>query len=356
MGMLTLVSLEEIKARGSIKDGDVLKLRRALLDEPQISIADAEALFALNEACPIKDPAWAGFFVEAIADFVVHQMQPDGYVVAEKAAWLVSRLGIEGRLRSNIELALLVHVIETARWSPPSLAAFALTQVRHAVETGSGPLRSGHAPEIGAISQSEIDLLRRVVLSFGKDIGIPVTRVEADALLAINRAVSPVKSSPAWTDFFVAAVGNSVLAALGRAVPTREQAFGASVWDLAGQAVPVLPFRSFAEPGPLHVEKSSSPRFSFGGSLIGGGAGSVWSSCRPQTAEELAMARLERQRLEIVTNEQIEEASEAWLLSRLCRDGSLNDNELALLLFLQREACGLPPGLGELAARAMIAA
>ncbi len=356
MGMLTLVSLEEIKARGSIKDGDVLKLRRALLEEPQISMADAEALFALNNACPVKDPAWAGFFVEAIADFVVHQMLPDGYVVAEKAAWLVSRLGIDGRLRSNIELALLVHVIETARWSPPSLAAYALTQVRHAVETGGGPLRSGHALEVGAISQSEIDLLRRVVLSFGKDIGIPVTRVEADALLAINRAVSPTKSSPAWTDFFVCAVGNSVLAALGRAVPTREQAFGAVVWDLPGQTAQVLPFRGFAEPGSFHIEQFSNAHASFGGRTIAGGAGSVWSSCRPQTAEEQAMARLERQRLEIVTNERIEETSEAWLVSRLGLDGCLNENELALLLFLQREACGLPPGLGELAARAMIAA
>ena len=356
MGMLTLVSLEEIKARGSIKDGDVLKLRRALLDEPQISMADAEALFALNDACPIKDPAWSGFFVETIADFVVHQMQPDGYVVAEKAGWLVSKLGVGGRLRSNIELALLVHVIETARWSPPSLAAFALTQVRHAVESGSGPMRSGNAPEIGAISQSEINLLRRVVLSFGKDVGIPVTRVEADALLAINRAVSPAKSSPAWTDFFVCAVGNSVLAALGRAVPTREQAFGAAVWEIPGQSTPVLQFRGFTEPGGLQVDPNANPQFAFGGRGIGGGAGSVWSSCRPQTAEEKAMARLERQRLEIVTNEQIEEAGEAWLVGRLDRDGCLNDNELALLMYLQREACGLPPGLGEIAARAMIAA
>lgn len=356
MGMLTLVSLEEIKARGSIKDGDVLKLRRALLEEPQISMADAEALFALNDACPIKDPAWAGFFVETIADFVVHQMQPDGYVVAEKAAWLTARLGIDGRLRSNIELALLVHVIETARWSPPSLAAFALTQVRHAVETGGGPLRSAQTPEIGAISQSEIDLLRRVVLSFGKDVGIPVTRIEAEALLAINRAVSPAKSSPAWTDFFVTAVGNSVLAALGRAVPSREQAFGAAVWDLPGQAGPVLPFRSFSEAGAPHRDMTPYAQSTFGGRSIAGGAGSVWSSCRLQTSEEQAMARLERQRLEIVTNERIEEASEAWLVSRLGRDGCLNENELALLLFLQREACGLPPGLGEIAARAMIAA
>ena len=68
------------------------------------------------------------------------------------------------------------------------------------------------------------------------------------------------------------------------------------------------------------------------------------------------MARLERQRLEIVTNEQIEETSEDWLVSHLGQGGRLNENELALLSFLQREACGLPASLGEFAARAMIAA
>ena len=117
MGKLTLVSVEEIRARGSIRDGDVLKLRRELLDDAQISIEDADALFALNDACPVKDPAWADFFVEALGDFVVHQMKPEGYIVAEKAAWLVSKLGFDGRLRSHIELELLLTVIESARWS-----------------------------------------------------------------------------------------------------------------------------------------------------------------------------------------------------------------------------------------------
>ena len=68
------------------------------------------------------------------------------------------------------------------------------------------------------------------------------------------------------------------------------------------------------------------------------------------------MARLERQRLEIVTNEQIEEPGEAWLVTRLGREGRLDRNELALLAYLKREACGLPSGLNELAARSMIAA
>ena len=352
MGKLTLVSIEEIRARGSIRDGDVLKLRRALLDDAQISIDDADALFALDDACPVKDPAWADFFVEALTDFAVHQMKPEGYIVAEKATWLMSKLGFEGRLRSHIELELLVAVIEAARWSPPSLAAFAITQVRHAVETSSGPLRSGQMPEIGAISQAEIDLLRRIILGFGNDSGIAVTRAEADALMAINQAVIPAKSSPAWTDFFVNAVGNGVLAGLGRAVPRREQAFGADDLNMGQRADAALSLFG----GQGVAGGTTTGIGTFGGRVLAGGAGSIWYSCRPQTAEERAMARLERQRLEIVTNERIEEADEAWLIGRLGRDRSLNANEMALLAFLQREACSLPGELSALMARSVIAA
>ena len=58
MGILTSLSLEEVRARGSIKDADVLRLRRAFNDDHTICADEAEALMALNEACPIKEPSW----------------------------------------------------------------------------------------------------------------------------------------------------------------------------------------------------------------------------------------------------------------------------------------------------------
>lgn len=68
------------------------------------------------------------------------------------------------------------------------------------------------------------------------------------------------------------------------------------------------------------------------------------------------MARLERQRLEIVTNERIEEPDEAWLTARLSQPEGLRGNALALLAYIDREANGLPQRLSGLAARAVIAA
>jgi hypothetical protein len=82
----------------------------------------------------------------------------------------------------------------------------------------------------------------------------------------------------------------------------------------------------------------------------------VWSTAPILSPEERALARLERQRLEIVTNEVIEEASDMWLMARLGETTCLDDNEMALLAYVTREASQVPPALGAFAARAMIAA
>ena len=56
MGVLSAVSVTEIRARGSIKDADVLKLRRNYYDDGRISAEEADTIFALNDACPVQDP------------------------------------------------------------------------------------------------------------------------------------------------------------------------------------------------------------------------------------------------------------------------------------------------------------
>ena len=355
MGILNSVSIDEIRSRGSIKDGDVLRLARAFHEDHAMTAEEAEALFTLNGACPIKDPAWSGFFVAAITEFIVNQMQPEGYVVAENARWLALKLGADGRIQSHTELELLINVIETARWSPPGLAAQALEQVRHAVVTGAGPLRTGQSLEPGAISQAEIDLLRRIMLALGGEGSLAVTRAEADVLVAINKVVAPGKSSPAWTELYVRGVGYAVLAGLGHVVPPRAEALSSGTWLGVKPDATVIGMPGRA---PRGAAPASALRHigDFVGRMIAGGAGSVWSSCRLQSPEERALTRLERQRLEIITNEPILEADEAWLVGRLNREIRLDDNDQALIAFLKHEASALPQGLSELAARAAIAA
>ena len=353
MGVLQFVSVDEIRSRGSIRDGDVLKLRRAFNDDAGISPAEADALFALNDACPIKDPIWSEFFVEALTDYVVNQAEPEGYIAAQNAAWLIEHISADGRVESSTELELLVNVLDKARWSPPSLARFALEQVKVAVLTGDGPLRSGQMLEAGAISPAEVSLLRRIMFAFGGDGNIAITRAEADTLIDINNALAPGKGAPEFTEMFVKAIANAVLHGIGLAVPSRAEALRTEAWldDADLRSAGSLLADAFTG-GPSGARARSRVGGFLGRMLSGPGPGTdVWGTFRLQSTEEQALARLERQRLEIITSERLDDADAAWLCSRLGSSGQLDENERALIRYLKEESPVLPPPLQELADR-----
>ncbi len=344
MGILTAVSVEDIRSRGSIKDSDVLKLHRAVQDGPGMTAEDAEQLFALDAACRVKDPAWYPFLIETVADCIVCQVKPEGYMVRDKAAWLIRQLETHGQVGTRAGLDILCSVMRRSRWSPPSLAVFGLGLIKAAAISGEGPLRAGMPPEPASIVASEVGFIAELLDTFGGAAALPVTRAEADVLLDINRALAPGNSSPAWTDLFVRAVGNAALSGLGMAVPERRAALASDAWLV--EADTALSPRRLELLRPHSMAASRS----FAGRMIAGGAGSVWASCRLQSSEERALMRLERQRREIITGEPIAEPDEAWLLSRLGNAHDLGDNEIALLAFLRREAHQLPASLAALGA------
>jgi hypothetical protein len=356
MGILNGVSVDEICTRGSIRDSDVLAMRGAFNESGVISTSEAEALVSLNSACRVTDAAWPKFFIEALTDYIVHQAEPDGYIVADKAEWLIGRISRNGRVETNTELELLLNVLEVARWSPPSLSAFALAQVRDAVRTGVGVTRAGQMLGKGMIGQSEIDLLRRILFAFAGDGNIAVTRAEAEVLIEINKVLAPGRSSPAWTELFVKAVGASVLASLGHHLPPREEMLRIEVWakdaDARGAGALLADSANTGDEGVSASERIGK----FLGRMVAGGATGVWSTFRMQSSEERALSRLERQRLEIVTNEPIQDAECQWLIERLGTDGKLDANEIELLAYLQNESPLPHPELAAFAARHGVAA
>jgi hypothetical protein len=354
MGLLQYVAVDDIRVRGNIRDSDVLKLRRSFNEDAAISASEAEALFELNNACTVKDPAWADFFIEAITDYVVNQAQPEGYIVADNATWLMERITSDGRVERHIELELLVHVLEKARWSPPSLVRFALDQVKEAVLQGSGPLRAGQPAEPGVISVADVDLLRRILFAFGGDGNIAVTRSEADALFDINKAITPGTSPPQFTDFFVKAVANAALHGFGLAVPSRAEALRA---EARRETTDMRSAGSLLADTVAGGEAGTSARARMGGfaGRMFSGASQIWGTYRLQSSEEQALTKLERQRLEIITGETMAEADAAWLVSRFS-ENQLSENERALLQFLKRESPVLPPVLRDFADRVETAA
>jgi hypothetical protein len=316
MRVLTSDAVEEIICRGSIRDGDVSRLSRSLSEDGSIEQHEAEQLLAINKACPVQGPAWRDFFVDALTDYLVRQLEPTGYVTAEKAHWLISQISQDGRVTTKTELDLLVSVLDTARWVPASLVTFALSQVRAAVVNGDGPLRLGQIPIPGVIAEREVELIRAMLCALGSDSNLALTRAEAEMLLEIDAALQGSAARPAWTDLFVKAVANVLMSAEGYSVPPRKIALGAD--RNAG------PRR---EPWP----NAALP------TMVALSLNSVREAYHRQTLEERALSRLERQRIEIVTNEEMTEIDGRWLAHRLSGDVRLSPAEEALLAYARRE-------------------
>jgi hypothetical protein len=269
-----------------------------------------------------------------MGDYIVNQAEPEGYVTAANADWLMAAISRDGKVKSKTEFDLLLYVLDTARWSPERLVRFALDEVKRAVIEGDGPLRMQGTRETGMITDAEVDLVRRILYAFGGDGNIAVTRAEAEVVIAIEESLAEGKANPAWTDLFVKAMANVILATSGYAPPSREEALRADAW---------LKRRGDLALGNMLGEMVTK-------SLSG-----IWDAYSAQSSEERALARLERQRIEIITNEEITDGEATWLVERLNRDSRLTERELALLDFLRREAPVLHPALAELIERATAA-
>jgi hypothetical protein len=312
----------EIMRDGNIKDVDVLRLRGTLHD--LLSAEEAELLFRFNEACPLHHPAWAEFFVKTLTDYLVDQSEPEGYLTGGDAERLIERITRNGRAPSRLELDLVVSVLTRSRWAPVRLCRFALEQVRRAVAAGDGPLRSGQQCARGFIRDPEVELVRRIRYAFGGDGCVAVTRAEAEVLFDINDAIADPADNPAWADLFVKAVTNVVMSASGRAVPTREEALC--------RDTPVI------ERGELAADAVLS-------AMVRSSLDAVWGTYPEQSPEGRALARLEHQRIEIITGEQVTEAEANWLCERIGRGGHLTGNEAALVAYLKLEGPAMHPAL-----------
>lgn len=334
MGVLGALPIAEIKARGSIKDADVLKLRRNYYADGEITPDEAEIIFALNDACPVQDPGWADCFVETITDYIVDQAKPEGYLTTENADWLIARISKDGKVETKTEMELLVNVLDKARWAPQSLVRFALEQVKNAVISGTGPLRSGKMLEPGVVTEADVDLLRRILYSFGGDGNLAITQPEADILFDIDTATADADNHPSWGDLFVKAIANAVMAASGYATPSREEALARDAW--------------LDRRGDLSLDKIVPGMAS--------GIKGIFSGYEEQSEEQRAIARLEQQKIEIVTNEAVTTVEAAWLAGRIGRDGMVNPNERALLMFLKAESPSIHPSLQALVDKAAAAA
>jgi hypothetical protein len=200
-----------LKAGARISAADVLALRRSVWPDGAVSDEEASALFDLNRVAGDAGPEWAGFFVEAMTEYVVNQRAPRGYVDERAATWLIGEIERDGAVTSAADLALVVKVLETAVNCPEALKAWALGRIEAAVLTGEGQTRSG-APRPNVIDEAEAALLRRIVFAAGGEGACTVGADEAELLWRLKDACLAGDNAPAWKTLFVQAVGNHLMA------------------------------------------------------------------------------------------------------------------------------------------------
>jgi hypothetical protein len=303
MSTLRLMAIDAICQRGSVRDSDVATLRRTFAHEPHISASDVDALFRAHNLARVRDPSWADFFIETLTDYVVRELEPEGYVTATHAGWLIARISNAGRIRSKTEHDLLLNIIDKARWVPESLQAFALTQIRDAVTTGEGPLRTGSAVSPGTINLVEVEQIRALLFAYGNEGPRAITQTEAELMIDIEQALTAHIEEPSthratatidpwpvdsWRDLLGKAIANAILSASGYTGPSREEALN--------EAIPLR-------------QTHRTAGVTYQGGLL--------ANYRRLQTEERALQRLELQRVEIITGETVASADANRLAHRL---------------------------------------
>ena len=304
MSSFKILAIDEICQRGSVREIDVANLRRTFSREAQLGPSAIEALLRINTLARVQDSAWPDFFVETLTDYVVRELEPAGYVTAAHAGWLIARISTAGRVRTKTEHDLMRNIIDKARWVPESLLVYALGEIKVAVCAGTGPLRVGGVLPPGTMTMLEIEQVRQLLFAYGADGPSAITQAEIDALLDIDAGIGPEGDHifqaelVSWTDLLCKATANAILAASGYVAPSREEALR--------ERVPLLP--DIAAPD---ARNSVKPRQE-----------GVLARYRQLSPEQRAMARLERQRIEIITGEPAAEVDAKLLAERLSAMGT----------------------------------
>jgi hypothetical protein len=322
--------MSEVLASKRITAGMVRSLRATLYNDGVAEAGEVDRLFAMDEAATETDPSWTELFIEAVTDYIVEQVQPQGHVSDENANWLIDRISQDGTVKSTTELEMLVKVLEKAQSSPQRLVAFALSQVKKAVVEGEGPLAHGGTLTPGKVGRDEAELMRRILYAFGGDGNIAVTRAEAEVLFDINDATATADNDPAWNELFVKAIANFMMAASGYDVPNRQEALKREEW----------------------VDTPSGGVGSFFSRMASGGLRGALNAYRQPSVEQAWGERNARKEAAIASAETVTAEEAEWLARRMGRDGMLQENEKALLRFIRDEAPSIHPSLKSLIAKA----
>lgn len=308
------VNVDRLLAKSEISAVDVVRLRDALDYNGPLSETEAAALLEIELSRMPKAGIWKAFFIDAMTAFAIHDQPPDGYLTADKADWRLRIAAPQGRILTPTLFELLTSILSSARWAPQRLVSALLDEVYCAVASGDGPLRIGRRADRNVVTDHDVEVVRRILYAAGKSDLRAIHHAEASGLIAIDMAGSKGEVHPAWIDLFCRALIDAAMAASCRSG---------------------LPRELFLSPGPLAADRGQWRRL-----LAAAGP-----NYRAQTSEDLAIAALERQRLAIVTGDEVEVCSVEWLARMLDHERPGSEARDLLLEVYTDLAASLDPRL-----------
>lgn len=339
MSQVTRISItEKLISKSSITADDVVHLRREVWSNGIVDRSDAEALLALDHGCDDKDPAFTAFYIEALTDYMVWQADPPKYISEENAQFLIDNVVKNGRIDSGSELMMLANVLYWALSAPAVLGEFVLDSVRESVmNPDSGCYGSNRPPAV--IGAGDVEIIHRVIHAPGGPGGLTVSQREAELLFDLNDATANEENASGWSDVFAKGVANFLM--FPRAAP---------VFNLEDER---------------RREHWLNERGTAGGFLSGVAAstgrldipwGEAWKAADLFGAVSAREAREadEARTREATDRESIDESETKWLIDRLNTDGTLDENEQKLLVFIKDNSPDIHPLLLEYMAKAGI--
>ncbi len=328
---------QTLRALGRIEAQHALQLRRMIYGDGSVSRKDAEILFSLNDACSKKDPAFAQLYVEALTDYFVWQTDPKGYVTPELARFLIDSVSADGHVDSKTELELVLSIVHWARQCPEEVVTLVLEAVRQSVLLSRETPLGANRPRV-SIGAGDVAILRKALHAPAGDGSLLISRREAELLFTLNEATAAGGNDPEWTDFFVRAIANHLMNPMDApVVPTLDEAARRERWLDERSSIGTLlsGVGAALARGDVPVRSVFEEFDPFGAK----------ASKQEAMAEALATkVRLQR--------EQIDPAEAAWLAERILRDGTIDENERALLAFLKKESPAIDPALQPVLKRA----
>ena len=195
-----------VAGKGRIATDDILMLRKYAFPDGLKSSEDALELLALNETSIEKSPQWAEYLVESLAMFIVYGSAPTGIIDENKAKWLMRTVAVDGAVKSALELEVMLHAMEVSSEVPESLSAFALDQLRLALEDAPrGAYHEGRPASEGITNHDLIYIWRilRGALERGR---LMLSPLEATVLKHIDELADPAALHSDWHEMIASIV------------------------------------------------------------------------------------------------------------------------------------------------------